>query len=297
MTRRRWGRLLLTVAMLLVAAGLVANHFRWSSLPVYYPESRADLTVSILSQEQYDRVHETFQRPYIVRANHRQSGGAIVVFGASHTRDPHDPQLVRVRELWDEHRPNVALVEGRMGFYIGTTGMAIRRFGEPALVCALADRDGARLYTWETDLAGEVRAVLDAGFPAERVALFYVLRPYFGQRRFGPVSDPESFVAEFVRKRASLPGLAGTIRSVADVDLIWKRDFAGLPDWRQTTDEHGWPGYLNDVAAAANHARDEHFARVLIDLAGRGHRVFAISGSSHAVKIEPAVRGALEPGH
>jgi hypothetical protein len=43
----------------------------------------------------------------------------------------------------------------------------------------------------------------------------------------------------------------------------------------------------------ANRARDEHFARVVIDLVRKGERVFAVCGSSHAVKLEPALREAL----
>ena len=39
--------------------------------------------------------------------------------------------------------------------------------------------------------------------------------------------------------------------------------------------------------------RDEHLAAVVADLARRGERVFAITGSSHAVKLEAAARARL----
>ena len=177
-----------------------------------------------------------------------------------------------------------------MGLYVSTTAQAIRRFGEPAAVVALARRDDVPCHTLELDLAEEVRGVLDAGFDRQQVALFYVLRPYFGQRRFGRVADPESFVAEYHRKRTRLAGLEKTLANIGDIDAVWRRDFAGQPDWRDTTDAHGWPGYLGPIGARANLVRDEHMAQVILDLLTRGERVFAVCGSSHAVKLEPALR-------
>jgi hypothetical protein len=55
----------------------------------------------------------------------------------------------------------------------------------------------------------------------------------------------------------------------------------------------GLPGYLHEVWTTSNAARDEHFARVIIDLVRKNERVFAVCGSSHAVKLEPALRAAL----
>jgi hypothetical protein len=43
------------------------------------------------------------------------------------------------------------------------------------------------------------------------------------------------------------------------------------------------------IGAGAAHA----LARVLIDLARGGERVFAVCGSSHAVKLEPALRATF----
>ena len=130
-------------------------------------------------------------------------------------------------------------------------------------------------------------------FPAEQVALFYVLRPYFSNLRFGRPANPEKFVEEFRSKRTRYPGLEGTLPSIAAIDSMWARDFAGLPDWRETSDEYGLPGYLRQLSDRSNALRDEHLAAVLLDLVHRGERVFAVSGSSHAVKLDRALHGAL----
>jgi hypothetical protein len=39
--------------------------------------------------------------------------------------------------------------------------------------------------------------------------------------------------------------------------------------------------------------RDEHFARVIIHFARSGERVSAVAGSSHAVKLDAALRATL----
>jgi hypothetical protein len=83
---------------------------------------------------------------------------------------------------------------------------------------------------------------------------------------------------------------------MAAIDMIWARDFAGLPDWRETSDAHGLPGYLDELSARSNALRDEHLAAVIVDLVRRGERVFAVAGSSHAVKLDAALRAALGGG-
>ncbi len=143
---------------------------------------------------------------------------------------------------------------------------------------ARARADGIPLYSWEPRREWEVEQML-ASFPAERVALFYVLRPYCSGLRFGRPEDPEGFVEEFRRTRTGYPGLEGTLPSVAAIDSLWSRDFGGGKDWRDTSDEYGLPGA--ELSARSNALRDEHLAGVIADLVGQGERVVAVMGSSH----------------
>ena len=87
-------------------------------------------------------------------------------------------------------------------------------------------------------------------------------------------------------------GLNNTLATVADIDASWKRYFPDGPDWREVSDESDLPEFLKDISS--NAARDQHFARVIIDLVNKSERVFAVAGSSHAVKLEPALRGFFE---
>ena len=282
--------LLYTVAGLGAALGalwLIA----WRSPPFYDPP-KVRLPVAILTMAQYDSVSHCHPRPYVVRA--ASASGAAVLFGASHTRDPADAQLGLLKQEWRTFRPTVALVEGRLGFLMPGVSDPVKAFGEMGAVASLAKDDDVRLYSWEPRREVEIARMLES-FPAERVALFYVLRPYFSQFRFGRPDDPGGFVEEYRRKRTAYPGLEGTLPSVAAIDTLWARDFAGLPGWRETSDEYGLPGYLAELSARSNALRDEHLAGIIVDLARRGERVFAIAGSSHAVKLDAALRAALDP--
>jgi hypothetical protein len=264
----------------------------WRS-PPFYDAPPPALPVPILTMAQYDSVSESHPRPYLVKLE--STAGAALLFGASHTRDPSDPQLATLAREWEAFRPTVALVEGRLGFLLPGLTDPVEAFGEMGAAAALAKASDIRLYSWEPRREVEIARMLDS-FPAERVALFYVLRPYFSQIRFGRPEDPEGFVEEYRRKRTGYPGLEGTLPSIRAIDSLWARDFVGLPDWRETSDEYGLPGYLAHLSSRSNTLRDEHLAGVIVDLVQRGERVFAVAGSSHAVKLDAALRAALGAG-
>ena len=261
----------------------------WRSPPFYVVDESTPLPAPILSESEYEAVHATFSRPYVVEC--AGARGHVVLYGAAHTRDPNDPQIADLEARFRALAPSVLLVEGRPGAPLAALGDAVAKFGESGAVIELARRARIAIYTWEPTREAEMALQL-ARFPQERVALFYVLRPYVSSFRFGKPADPDAVVEATRRERVAWPGLAGSLPDVAAIDALWRRDFAGLPDWRDTSDEYGWPGYLAELAQAANAIRDEHFARVILDLMARGERVFAVAGSSHAVRLERPLRAA-----
>ncbi|NUN68597.1 MAG: hypothetical protein HUU02_02690 [Bacteroidetes bacterium] len=260
----------------------------WRS-PDYMTEyGTMELKEPILTMEQYSERSREHPRPYVVTL-----GDSLVLFGAEHTKDPSDPQLDSIRRVWERLSPSVALVEGRLGFLFRWTTDPVEKFGESGLVHDLARQHGIPVYTWEPPIDAEVAWVLRS-HSAKRTALFYILRPYFGQRKFARPDDPDGMVEGTIRRRTAWKGLEGSIASVAEIDSIWKADFPGAKDWRETDDRYGWPGYLGTIGAASNAFRDEHFARVIIHLLRNGKRVFAVCGSSHAVKLEAALRATIQ---
>jgi len=278
------------LAVLVVASALVLHLTAWHRLPCYALSAPIHLGAPLLTDAEFDAVSATFPRPYVVEVETKDAGG-VLVYGAEHTRDAGDPEIADIRAHWKAFRPTVALVESRLGILFPWFMDPVATFCEPGEVYALSLWDEVPAYSWEPDEAQILKDLL-AVFPPERVALLLVLRPYFSGLRFGRPSDPEGFVAEYL-ERAEQPGLEGTLGSVADIDAIWKRDSPVVPDGRDTSDEFGLPGYLADVAARANAARTRHLAEAVVDLARQGEFVFAVAGSSHAVKIDRAVRASL----
>ena len=285
-------RFIVIVGAFVLLLGSIVWRFSWTSPPEFTAYGQIELPVPIMTTRQYDEVISTHERPYVYEL--KTANGSTLVYGAEHTKDPSDPQINDIRQRWGVFDPTVALVEGRMGFLPPLVANPVRQFGESGLVYGLARDDGSLVYTWEPPLGKEIAeiAFILEDHPKERVAMFYVLRPYFSNLRHGRPANPEAFVEEYLKKRTKWPGLENTLKDVAAVDAIWQRDFPDR-DWRDESDQDGLPGYLGEIAKRSNVARDEHLTRVIIYLVGQGHRVFAVMGSSHAVKIEPALRAAL----
>ena len=263
----------------------------WKSLPVYEIASPVALAVPPMTNGEYAEVIGSHARPYVVEI--QAAGGAVLIFGADHTKDPEDPQIERIRELWDAFALTVALSEMLLGILFPGLMDSVKTFSEPGAVYRLARRDRIPAWTWEPGTETRMAALLRQPFTPEQIALRVVLGPYFSNRRFGRPDNPEGMVAETVRKRGNWPGIEGILESVEDVDAAWRRHFPEGPDWREVSDEYGLPGFLAGIDD--NLARDEHFAQVVIDLVRKGERVFAVAGVSHAVKLEPTLHAVLAP--
>lgn len=270
------------LAFLLMSCGPL-----WRSPEYYEGYGEIELHRPILTMEEYGQRAPTHERPYRYTVSEN-----VHVFGAEHTKDPRDAQIDAITADWRGFRPTVALVESRLGFLFRWTSDPVEKFGESGKVADLAQEEGIPYYTWEPPVEEEV-AWVRKEFTKEHTALFYILRPYFGARRNGPVTEPDNAVAGTISRRTKWKGLEGSISSVAQIDSLWRADFPGMKDWRDTDDRYGWPGVLNSIAARSNAFRDEHLVRVIIHLARNGERVFVVCGSSHAVKIEEALPSSL----
>ena len=285
---RKISIIILAIALLLT----LASTLFWRSPNYYIDYGTITLAAPLLTDEEYDALVATHPRPYIVEIENK-NGGTLLLYGSEHTQEPDNPQIADIQTRWNDFHPTVALVEGRLGFFIQGLQNPVEEYGEMGWVFSLARQDNVSVYTWEAPREREIQSVLEE-YSKEQVALFYILRPYFGNFRFGKPDNPDVVAEGYIRERSDYPGIENTISSVEQIDAIWQRDFQNEADWRDTTDQFGLPGYLGEIAAHSNKARDEHFVRVTIDLVKKGERVFAIAGSSHAVKLEPALQAALQ---
>lgn len=264
--------------------------FAWRKVPTYLPSAEVVVPLQPLTSAEYGAVIDVHARPYVVEVT-AVNGGAVLLYGAEHTKNPTDPQIGDIEARWGQFRPTVALVESDLGILFPGLMDPVETFSEPGAVHALARRARIPTYTWEPPLEVEMAGLLAQPFSLEQIALYVVLRPYFSTRRFGRPDDPEGVVAEAVRERRTWPGIEGVLGDVTAVDAAWQTHFPNGPDWRDVSDQAGLPGFLGEIDG--NAARDDHFLRVIVDLVGRGERVFAVAGSSHAVKLDAALRAAI----
>lgn len=250
----------------------------WKS-PAYYPAAQCSNS-NIVPFSQYPSIAD-HPRPLIVESN------KLVVFGATHTRDPKDPQIAEIEFKWKQLKPTIALIEGRLDFLLPGFMDPVKNLGEGGKVKALAGNDGVPVYNWDLSKE-ELAKQLKQKFSPEQIALAQILSPYFSQLRFGKPTSPEKFIEEYLH-RAKYAGVEEKFRTAADVDREWKKIFSAGPDWRTVSDEHGLPGYLEDYLAAINDLRNQQLVCAIQQLIAKGERVFVICGSSHAACIQPAV--------
>lgn len=294
----RYGRLWLvragaaTVSAMLLF-GLWAWIFAWRKLPHYPVSTQIELPMPIMTGEEYGQVINSHPRPYIVEIG-IERGGGVLIYGATHTKDPKNPQIADIDKRWAAFRPTVALCESRLGVLFPGLMNPVKTFSEPGAVHALARKHRIPTYTWEPSTEIQVAHLLRS-FTKEQVALRFILGSYFSNLRFGRPDDPDAFVEEIRRKRSSWPGIEDAFGNMDEIELAWKKHFPEGPDWRDVSDEFGLPGFFAEMDT--NRVRDEHFARIILGLVGKGERVFAVAGLSHAVKLDSAMRAALETTH
>lgn len=245
----------------------------WKS-PKYYIVKDYQAAGPYLPFSQYVASHP---KPFVVEEK------GVLIFGAEHTRDPRHPQIHKMEAAWRHFRPTVALVEGRLGFLLPRLMDPVKELGEGGKVKQLAEREGIPVYNWDLSKE-ELARGLRAKFSAEQIALYQVLLPYFSNLRWGKPSDPAPFLQ---LDRAAYVGLQDSIRSIEDVDRVWKKHFPAI-DWRDVSDERPLPGFLAGMMAATNDLRNQQLIAAVRELTAKGERVFVVCGSSHAVCVAPA---------
>lgn len=281
-------------ALVLAAAAFALLLFTgiiWRSPKYYNVRQVQHFAVPIMDMAAYDTLGN-HPRPYLYQLS--KGNGSVYILGIEHTKNPSDKQIAQIESIWNGFDPDIALVEGRLGFLFAGLQDPVAQHGEGGKTVALAKSGGVPFFTWEPQKSDEVKILLTQ-FKPEQIALFYSLRPYFSNFRFGKPQHPEQQLEEYILSRTDEDGIRGTIRSVAQVDSIWKKDFATLKNWRDTSDEYGWPdGYLADIASQSNQIRDIHLCSIILEEMAKGKKIFVTMGSSHAFRIEKTLRHELQ---
>lgn len=281
----------LILAVTAAFAGLMYLGIIWRSPQFYSVKQEKQFAVPIMDMAAYDTLGN-HRRPYLYEI--KKGKGAVYVLGIEHTKDPNDAQIALLNATWQSFNPDVAMVEGRLGFLFSGMQDPVAQYGEGGAAVALAKKDGVPFYTWEPKKEDEVKIVLSE-FNPKQAAAFYALRPYLSNLRFGKPADPDAKLQEYIDSRTDVDGLRGAITSVAQIDSLWKKDYPKAKDWRDSSDEYGWPeGYLGAIFSKSNQLRDIHLCSAVSELVRDGRKVLVTMGSSHAFRIESTLREELK---
>ena len=186
----------------------------WKSPQYYIPTTSYHTTDSIVPFEKYTGEHE---RPFIIKQKR------ALIFGATHTKDPNDPQIPQMEELWGEFHPTIALVEGRLGFLLPLFMNPVKELGEGGWVKSLAHKDGVKIMNWDLSKEGLADS-LQQYFTKEQIALQQILNPYFGNLRFGKPTSPEKFIKDKYVQLNSLTSPFRTAEKFLLENMIDPRD-------------------------------------------------------------------------
>ena len=286
MARRVIYSILLLISLLAV---LLYFDVLWKSPSYYRTETKVKLNVPIMDMKVYmEEMVSNHRRPYIYNITSK-SGGKVIVIGTDHVNNPDHIQFDSIRYYWKKHKPTVALVEGRLGFFFSWIHNPIKKYGESGLTSELSKKNNAALYTWEPSREDEIEILIEK-YSAKKLAMFYSLRPFFQlpkkERNIDNLKD-------LIEERTDYKYLKNSIINWQEIDSIWKVDFPKL-NWKTYNSNYGYPGYLHDIWNSSNLARDKHMIDIILEQIKEGETVFVTMGASHAPRIEKTLNDLIK---
>jgi hypothetical protein len=265
------------------------------TVAIVIPACHQPKATTLISWPQYSR--RSYRWPYVLQLTTPHS--ALMYFGAQHTNDPRDPQLVALQRLWDEFRPDVALNEGGDPPVARTRDDAAEQYGETGLLRWLAARDGVAASNMDLPRELQAKSLL-AEWPPANVKMFFLVRALLPCER-RPDCERTIEIQRILPIISSTTGIKTEPNTLAE----YEQALAHLPPsteevlhnhtaWFDPT-RSGYP--FNEMARKIVDSRDEAMILAVVQALRGGHRVFAVAGGSHVVREEPIIRAAMDKAH
>jgi len=256
----------------------------------------------ILTYDQYaDIERRGFEMPYVVTI--RQSKQELLFYGSEHTNDPAHSQFGDIEERWNtfvaEAAKPIALVEGRFDETpreeTKDRERSIKAGGEAQFVVYLARRDGVEITSPEPDRVWEANQ-LASEFTREKVVFYYLIRQISWWKRAMRKTGIESEAAkmlQLMQKTYEWDDVDFSVERMNQINeelfgrpLAW--DAAG-PSYDATTPT-SLDHITNEISRRCGELRDEHIYGQIKQYWQAGRSPFAVFGSAHAIRLEPALR-------
>lgn len=260
---------------------------------------------NILSYDQYAEIEKRgFEMPYVVEAGH--GNHKLLFYGSEHTNNPENSQFQDIegrRERFTAQTDQpIALVEGRFDETSeeetkGRTESIIAG-GEAQFVVYLARRDNVEVVSPEPDRVWEANE-LAKEFGRDNVVFYYFIRQVGWWNRFTEKPDVQSEAKKMLELMEKSYGWDEVDFSIERMAAIHEELFAKSLAWDDTqwvydiTTPTPHDYVTNELARRSGELRDEYILKQIEQYWQTGKSPFAIFGSAHAIKLDPALRNLV----
>lgn len=239
------------------------------------------------------------------------AGKSIHVFGTAHLHEPDDPLFDEIRYALHEARPDVVLVEGKE--YLNEHKDRIRAHlkqvhvtdlfeeGESVVALKHAVELGADFESPEPDLREEVTRMLNDGYAPRDIFTYYAYRSvaqYIREHSDPRIEECRAHLSPEFEKLRSGTGWDEQVLDELEATLLRELDISDQTRYETQSDPVPWEGVpqtpVNEVARTSCRIRDEHILKRVAELMETYDNVFIVYGSTHAVRLEPAIRQLIE---
>lgn len=260
----------------------------------------------ILSYDQYAEVEKHgFDLPYVVEVG--QGNHGLLFYGSEHTNDPQHAQFQDLEERWErftsETSQPVALVEGRFDEVPESETedktTSIKDGGEAQFVVHLARRDGVEVVSPEPDRVWEANE-LAKEFGRDNVIFYYFIRQIGWWNGFTEKPDIKAEAAKMLELMEGAYNWDDVDFNLESMEAIHQELFGKPLSW----DDIQWVYDIttptptdfvtNKISRRSGELRDEYILQEIEQYWQAGKSPFAVFGSAHAIRLEPALRKITE---
>ncbi|MCG2616011.1 hypothetical protein LZZ85_17065 [Terrimonas sp. NA20] len=231
------------------------------------------------------------------------SGGKLYYFGAVHLNETKDAQFSEIQKAWNSFTPTIAFFEGPDRGIADSDTATIREFGESGYVRFLAKSAGIKAMTLEPPPTALFK-YLTTQMEQQQVELFFLLGEAMRLRtrkHYNP-EQIDKAVTEMIKKMQAIAGDSMLIRSIPDLEKLYKHYWPNGPEWWQAPQAWFDPAkdpaetgglFTNKVNRLSSAFRDIYMYQQLSIFVNKGEKVFAVVGRDHVVTQFNALRCAI----
>ncbi len=259
-------------------------------------DRRQVASIQCMSWDEY--AQGLFAKPYVVQIQ-SSSTGALLYYGAEHSRDSKHSQFSEIERYWHKIKPQIAFVEGRLPPAHQDSESAIRQNGESGFVRFLADRHGVPVASMDSSIEQQTKSLLRE-LSGTQAKTYFILREIVRQKR---VHDSQaldlSALSVYMKGLQDQPALRVPPNNVAELATCFDRYFDDTLNYRDATqrwfDPMGSVNWVNQASRKLADDRNIEMVRKIVSNIRDGKRVFAVVGRTHTIMQEPAIRALILP--